>query len=204
MNNKMVPMAVLDLVWMVISYAALLVFIAIMGVIVVKFGITSFKLAMNTVGATKGIENIKRVNPSNYRATKETDEFEIIVSYATSFTQTIIERNHYAKYAYDLFRVELIISYIKSLDHFVESKLEEIDYAGYAQKLFKTEKLAAYVDSFKSFVESKLEKIDYAEYTLELFKTEKFMAHVNSFKSFVESKREKNFARYAYIQLFKK
>lgn len=204
MNNKMVPMAVLDLVWMVISYAALLVFIAIMGVIVVKFGITSFKLAMNTVGATKGIENIKKVNQSNYRATKETDEMEIIVSYAASFIQTIIERNHYAKYAYDLFRVELIVLYIKSLDHFVESKLEETDYAGYAQKLFKTEKLGAHVDSFKSFVKFKLEKIDYAEYILELFKTKKFMARIDSFKSFVDSKREKNFARYAYIQLFKK
>ena len=172
MNNKMVPMAVLDLLWMVASYAALLAFIAIVGVIIFKFGIASFKLAINTVGATRGIENIKGiVNQQGHRTTDKSDEMEILVSYITRFIQKSIERNYYAKYAYELFRVELIISYIKSLDHFVESKLEKVDYAGYTHQIFKNEKVTSRVDSLKSFI---------------------------------ESKREKNFARYAYIQLFKK
>ncbi|MGB9979343.1 hypothetical protein [Methanobacterium sp.] len=154
MNNKMVGMAVLDLVWTVVSYAALLAFIAIVGVIIFKFGITSFRLAINTVGATQGIENIRGViNRSDHRTTKEEDEIEIIFSYITSFIQTIIERNHHAKYTYDLLKVELIISYIKFLDNFVDQKIT---------------------------------------------------SRTDSFKNFVESKREKNFARYAYIQLFKK
>ena len=174
MNNKMVGMAVLDLVGMFTSYAALLAFMAIMGIILFKVGFASFKLAMNTVGATRGIENIRGVvNQSGYRTTRETDEIEIAVSYVTSFIQTIIEKNRYAKYAYNLFRVELIISYIKILDSFVESKLGEIDYAGYAYELFKIEKVISRIDSLKKFVESK-------------------------------SKREKNLARYTYIQLFKK
>lgn len=154
MNNKMVGMAVLDLVWMVTSYAALLAFIAIMGVIIFKFGIVSFKLAISAVGATRGIENIRGVvNQPSHRITEESDEIEIITSYITSFIQKSIEQNYYAKYAYDLFRVELIISYIKSLDRFIE---------------------------------------------------EKVISSIDSLKSFVESRRKKNFARYAYIQLFKK
>ncbi len=168
----MVRMAVLDLIWMVASYAALLAFIAIVGVILFKFGITSFKLAMNTVGATRGIENIKGVsNQPGRRTTEGSDEMEVIVSYITHFLKKSIERNHYAKYTYELFRVELILSYIKYLDRFVESKLEKVDYAGYTRELFKIKKVTSRIDSLKSFV---------------------------------ESKREKNFARYAYIQLFKK
>jgi hypothetical protein len=174
MNNKMVGMAVLDLVWTFTSYAALLAFMAILGVILFKVGFASFKLAMNTVGATRGIENIRGVvNQSGHRTTGETDEIEIAVSYVTIFIQTIIEKNRYAKYAYNLFRVELITSYIKILNSFLESKLEKIDYAGYAYELFKIEKVISRIDSLKNFVESK-------------------------------SKREKNFAKYTYIQLFKK
>ena len=154
MNNKMVGMAVLDLVWMVASYAALLAFIAIVGVLIFKFGITSFKLAISTVGATRGIENIKGVvNQSGHRTTDESDEMEILVSYIARFVQKSVERNHYAKYAYNSLRVELIISYIKYLEHFVD---------------------------------------------------EKATSSTNSLKSFAKSKREKNFAKYAYIQLFKK
>ena len=150
----MVRMAVLDLVWTVASYAALLAFIAIVGFIIFKFGIASFKLAVNTVGATRGIENISSViNRPGHRTTEESDEIEILVSYITSFVQKSVERNHHAKYAYDSLRVELIISYFKSLDHFVD---------------------------------------------------EKVTLSTASFKSFIKSKREKNFAKYAYIQLFKK
>ena len=172
MNNKMVGMAVLDLVWMVASYAALLAFIAIVGVLIFKFGITSFKLAISTVGSTRGIENIKGVvNQPGHRTKDESDEMEIIVSYITHFVQKSVERNHYAKYVYEMLRVELILSYIKSLDHFIESKLENVDYAGYMQELFNIEKITSRADSLKNFI---------------------------------ESKREKNFAKYAYIQLFKK
>ncbi len=172
MNNKMVGMAVLDLVWMVASYAALLAFIAIVGVLIFKFGITSFKLAISTVGATRGIENIKGVvNQHGHRTTDESDEMEIIASYITRFVQKSVERNYYAKYVYEMLRVELILSYINSLDHFIGSKLENVDYAGYMQKLFDIKKINSRADSLKSFV---------------------------------KSKREKNFAKYAYIQLFKK
>ena len=172
MNNRMVCMAVLDLIWTVTSYAALLAFITLMGVIIFKIGFTSFKLAMNTVGATRGIENIKGVvNSSDRRKTGESDEIEIIISYITGFVQNVIERNHHARYAYDLLRVELIISYMNSLEGFVQSKLEKVDYAGYVSKLLENEKVNSRVDSLKSFI---------------------------------QSKREKNFARYAYIQLFKK
>ena len=204
MNNKMVGMAVLDLIWMVTSYAALLAFIAIMGVIIFKVGIISFKLSINAVGATRGIENIRGVvNQPDRKIASETDEIEIIVSQVNSFIQTSIERNYYAKYAYNLFRVELIISYIKPLKNFVESKLEKIDDTEYMYELFKIEKVISCVYSLKSFIEPKLEKID-AEYIYELFKIEKVISRINSLKSFVESKREKNFAKYAYIQLFKK
>ncbi|MCZ3365249.1 hypothetical protein [Methanobacterium veterum] len=165
-------MAVLDLVWMVASYAALLAFIAIVGVLIFKFGITSFKLAISTVGATRGIENIRGVvNQPGRRTRDESDEMEIIVSYITRFVQKSVERNHYAKYIYETLRIELILYYIKSLDHFVESKLENVDYAGYMQALFNIEKITSRADSLKNFI---------------------------------ESKREKNFAKYAYIQLFKK
>ena len=172
MNNKMVGMAVLDLVWMVASYAALLAFIAIVGVVIFKFGCSSFKLAISTVGATRGIENIKGVvTRPGHRTTDESDEMEIMVSYITRLIQKSVERNHYAKYTYETLRVELILSYINSLDHFIESKLENVDYAGYMRELFIIEKITSRADSLKSFV---------------------------------KSKREKNFAKYAYIQLFKK
>ena len=172
MNNKMVGMAVLDLVWTVASYTVLLAFIAVVGVLIFKFGITSFKMAINTVGATRGIENIKGVvNQPSHRTTDESDEMEIFVSYITHFVQKSVERNHYVKYTYEMLRVELILSYIKSLDQFIESKLENVDYEGYM---------------------------------LELFNIEKITSRADSLKSFIESKREKNFAKYAYIQLFKK
>jgi hypothetical protein len=142
------------------------------GVLIFKFGITSFKLAISTVGATRGIENIRGVvNQPGRRTRDESDEMEIIVSYITRFVQKSVERNHYAKYIYETLRIELILYYIKSLDHFVESKLENVDYAGYMQALFNIEKITSRADSLKNFI---------------------------------ESKREKNFAKYAYIQLFKK
>ncbi len=167
----MVAMAVLDLVWVVTSYAALLAIIAIMGVILFKVGITSFKLAMNAVGATRGIENIEGIIKQSYHGTAaQTDEIELIVSDISKFIQICIEKNRYAKYTYDLFRVELILSNISSLMNFIDSKLEKIDYTKY----------------------------------VELFKIEKVRSNIDSLKGFVESRHKKNFARYAYIQLFKK
>ncbi len=164
MNNKMVPMAVLDLIWMGISSAALLAFVAIMGIILVKIGTVSFKIAMDVVGAARGIENIegviKRRNP---RIAAEKDEIEII----NNFINATLEKNHRLKYAYDLFKVESVASHIS---------------------LFIT----------------KAEKINYEEYAYKWFKIEKALSHANSLKKFAESKRKKNFAKYAYIQLFKK
>ncbi len=156
MNNKMVPMAVLDLIWMGISYAALLAFVAIMGFIVFKVGIISFKIAMDVVGAAKGIENIEGVIKPDYRIATEKHEIEII----GNFINASIQKNHRAKYVYDLFKVGLmvpmVISNINSLNDFYESR------------------------------------------------TEKTYSHINSLKSFIESKHKTNFAKYAYIQLFKK
>ncbi len=172
MNNKMVAMAVLDFVWVVTSYAALLALIAIMGVILFKVGITSFKLAMNAVGATRGIENIRGIAKQPYHGTTgKKDEIELMVSDISKLIQIGIESNRYAKYTYDLFRVELIIS---NIDYLI------------------------------NLIDSKLEKIDYEKYMYELFKVEKVRSNIDSLKSFAESRREKNFARYAYIQLFKK
>ena len=157
MNNKMVPMAILDLVWTGISYAALLAFVAIMGFVLFKVGIVLFKIAMDVVGAAKGIESIEGViKRPNYRISAEKDEIEII----SNFVKASIENNHHAKYAYDLFKVELIssivISNINSLDNYYEVQ------------------------------------------------TEKTYGYVNSLKNFIASKRKKSFAKYAYIQLFKK
>lgn len=170
MNNKMVAMAVLDLIWMVTSYAALLAFIAVMVVVIFKVGISSLKLAMNTVGATRGIENIEGViKQPDHRTAGKTDEIELIISDISKLIQTIIERNYYARYIYDLFRVELIISNISSLINFMDSKLEKIDYAKYIE-LFKIEKVRSRIDSLKNFAESKGEK-NLARYAyIQLFK----------------------------------
>jgi hypothetical protein len=130
----MVPMAVLDLIWTGISSAALLVFVAIMGFIAFKIGIISFKIAVDVMGATKGIENIEGVvKRPNYRVTEEKGEIEIIASYINSF----IEKNYYAKYMYQRFEIEKILSRINSLRRIIESKSEK-SLAKYAYiQLFK-------------------------------------------------------------------
>jgi hypothetical protein len=118
----MVLMAVLDLIWTGISSAALLVFVAIMGFIAFKIGLISFKIAVDVMGATRGIENIEGVvKRPNYRVTEKEDEIEIIVSYINSF----IERNYYAKYMYQRFEIEKILSRINSLRRTMESKNEK-------------------------------------------------------------------------------
>lgn len=163
MNNKMVPMAVLDLIWMGISSAALLALLAIMGFILFKVGIISFKIAMDVVGAAKEIETIDGViKQPNHRIAAEKNETEIILS----FVKAEIEKNQYASYAYNLFKVEIIISYINSS---IIPKIEEIN------------------EKYES-----------------LFENKKIRSYANSLKNFMESKGKKNFAKYAYIQLFKK
>jgi len=115
-------MAVLDLIWTGISSAALLVFVAIMGFIAFKIGIISFKIAIDVMGATRGIENIEGVvKQSNYRVTEKEDEIKIIASYINSF----IEKNYYAKYMYERFEIEKVLSRINSLKRSVESKSEK-------------------------------------------------------------------------------
>lgn len=139
MNNKMVSMAVLDVIWMGISSAALLAIVAIIGFIAFKWGIVSFKITMDAVKAAKGIENIEGVvKYPRYRNTEEDkDEFEIIVSFIKAEIEKNYYANYYTKYAYKRFKIKLILSYIDSLKSFIESKSKK-NFAKYAYiQLFK-------------------------------------------------------------------
>jgi len=166
MNNKRVGMAVLDLIWMGISYAALLALVIIMGFIAFRVLVISFKIAIDVVGAARGIENIEGIiKQPNYGITAEKDETEIISSYIKSE----IEKNSYAKYSYDLLRIETIIASINSFYGFMEPKFENIN-GEYAYELFRVEKAISYVNSLKKFMVNKGKK-NFVKYAyIQLFK----------------------------------
>lgn len=133
-------MVLVDTIWASIVYALMLVFAAIIGFIVLKVGIVSFKLAMRTIIAARGIENIKSVKKyPKYGITEENEaEFEIITSYIKTKIKKNYYANYYTKYAYNMFKIKTILSYIDSLKSFIKAKTEKNNYAKYAYiQLFK-------------------------------------------------------------------
>jgi hypothetical protein len=129
-------MAVFDTIWIFVTSAAILAFIAVIGFIVLKIGFALFKTAMEPLKAARGIENIETVgNNSNFRITEEEeDELEVI----RSFIKAEIDKSRYASYLYKLFKIDTIIVHSDSLKSSIKSKIKKNNYTKYAYiQLFK-------------------------------------------------------------------
>lgn len=129
-------MAVFDTIWIFMASALTLAFIAIVGFVVFKIGLTSFKIVMTTVNAAKGIENIGvSVKDLKYITNVEDEsEFEII----GSLIKSGIEKNSYTRYLYKKFKIETFIAHFGSLKDSISVKIKKRNYSKYAYiQLFK-------------------------------------------------------------------
>lgn len=157
-------MAVFDTIGMLLVSALSLAFVAVIGFIVLKMGLNTFKMIMSTVYATRGIENREIVpKDSKYRITEEEDnEFQII----GQFMKTEIEKNSYASYLYRKFKVEMLIIKFVFLRDSLDTKMDILIERG---NIFieTTIKKNQYTNSIRS----KIKKHNYTKYAyIQLFK----------------------------------
>ena len=165
-------MVLVDMIWAGMVYAFMLVFAAIIGFVVLKIGIVSFKSAMGTIIAARGIENIEGVarNP-NYRITEE-DEFEIITSNFNSLIKDEAEKNHYTNYVYmRLFKIiETLLYTFSSKFTKVETELSYYIEHTFIQ-LSKIKNTLSHADSLKDSIKAKTKRSHYTKYAyMQLFK----------------------------------
>lgn len=177
-------MAVLDTVWIFMVFALLLAFLVLIGYIILKMGLDTFKMIMSTVYATRNIEKMKIVQKdSKYRiAEKEDDELKII----GRFIKSEIDKNRYTSYLYKKFKVKILIANTGLLIGSLDTKMD------------------IFIEKGSIFIGNAIRKNQYTNYINKQFKQD-IISQINSFKDSIKSKIKKhNYTKYAYIQLFKK
>lgn len=156
-------MAVFDTIGMLLVSALSLAFVAVIGFIVLKLGLNTFKMIMGTVYATRGIENMEIIQKdSKYRITEEEDnEFQII----GQFIKTEIEKNSYASYLYGKFKVEMLIEKFISLIDSLDTKMDILIQKG---DIFIETKIK---NQYTNSIKSKVKRHNYTKYAyIQLFK----------------------------------
>ncbi|MGZ7160714.1 MAG: hypothetical protein ACXVHV_08645 [Methanobacterium sp.] len=102
--------------------ALILASLAIIGFVVLKIGLASFKMAMYTVYAARDIENIdfQIKNPKYSITEEEKGEIEFI----SNVLKSEIERHSYTRYLYKLLKIEILNVHIGSIIDKIDSKMD--------------------------------------------------------------------------------
>ncbi|MGZ7109361.1 MAG: hypothetical protein ACXVHW_10355 [Methanobacterium sp.] len=147
-------MAVFDTIWIFMASALILASLAIIGFVVLKIGLASFKMAMYTVYAARDIEDIdfQIKNPKYSITEEEKGEIEFI----SNVLKSEIEKHSYTRYLYKLLKIEILFAHIDSIVHKIDSNMD----------IF-IERIVSLTNS----MESRIKKHSYTKYAnIQLFK----------------------------------